>query len=182
MTDYVFVHHDPTCVDNGTTDPISFNFIPTSLQESFDLISSLQNDLMLREMGIEGDLKELHMLLIERLDMEHDLNKLQLAIAACEPNADASMDPAKLIPCALHLEIRMGLKISTMILAGGLNRFLIKSEQVTFIECFEKITIDNIFGSPESPLTWHFPSAAAKGESGLLVMGDVRVPAQRCVV
>jgi hypothetical protein len=35
---------------------------------------------------------------------------------------------------------------------------------------------EEIFDSPESPLTWHFPSASAKGELGLLGMGDVRLP------
>jgi hypothetical protein len=85
------------------------------------------------------------------------LNELQLAIYACERNADEFVDPSKLINCALHLEIRMGLKIST------LDGFLIKSEQVSFIERIEKITNEDIFGSPESLSTWHFPSAAVKG-------------------
>jgi hypothetical protein len=134
-TDCVFVHHDPTRADSGTTDRSSVNFIPTSLQEeSFDLMLSLQYDLMLREIGIDGDLEELHVLLIEQLDMKHDLNELQFAIADCEPNADAFVDLAKLIPCALHLEMRMGLKMSTMILGEVLNGFLIKLDQVTFIE------------------------------------------------
>jgi hypothetical protein len=127
-------------------------------------------------MGIDADLEELRMFLIDRLDMEHYLNELQLVIAACEPNADAFVDPSKLIHCALYLEMRMGLKISTMISTEGMSGFLIKSEQVAFIERIENITNEDIFGSPESPSTWHFLSAEPKGVLGLLFMGDGHLP------
>jgi hypothetical protein len=48
----------------------------------------------------------------------------------------------------------MGLKMLTMILVEGLNGFLIKTEQVTFIERIEKIINEEIFGSPESLSNW----------------------------
>jgi hypothetical protein len=71
--------------------------------------------------------------------MEHDLNELQDAIMACAPHTDGFVDPSTLIPCSLHLEMRMGLKISTMILAEGLNSYMVKSYQVKFIEQIENI-------------------------------------------
>jgi hypothetical protein len=96
--------------------------------------------------------------------MEHDLNDLQ---DACAPHADGFVDPEKLIPCSLHLEMRMGLKMSTMILAGGLKIYVVKSENIVNEESF---------GTKESPSSWHFPSAEADRESTLLVMGDVCLP------
>jgi hypothetical protein len=66
----------------------------------------------------------------------------------------------------------MGLKNSTMILAEGLNGYMVKSYQVKFIE---NIVNKEIFGAKDSPSSWYFPSAEADGESMLLVMGDVRL-------
>jgi hypothetical protein len=91
------------------------------------------------------------------------------------PYADAFVDPAKLIPISLHLEMRMGLKMSSMILAEGLNSYMVNSEQVKFIKQIENIVNKKIFGTKESPSSWHFPSAEADGESALLVMGDIRL-------
>jgi hypothetical protein len=149
--------------------------VPTSLTESFEVMNHIQDDLIVRGMQFDGDLDEIHLLLIERLQMEHDLNELQDAIMACAPHADAFVDPSKLIQCSLHLEMRMGLKMSTTILAEGLNSYMIKSDQVKFIEKIENIVNEEIFGTKDSPSSWHFPSAEADGESTLLVMGDVRL-------
>jgi hypothetical protein len=163
---------------------MSINFVPTKLTDSFEVMNHIQDDLIVRGMQFDGDLDELHLLLIERLQMEHNLNALHDAIMACAPHADAFVDPAKLIPCSLHLEMRMGLKMLTMILAEGFNSYLVKSDQVKFIEKIENIVNEEIFGTKESPSSWHLSSAKANGESTLLVMGDVRLPNTkvRCLI
>jgi hypothetical protein len=71
--------------------------------------------------------------------MEHDLNALQDAIAVCALHADAFVDPDKLILCSLLLEMRMGLKMSTLFLDEGINSYMIKYKQVKFIEQIEMI-------------------------------------------
>jgi hypothetical protein len=48
MTACIFIHHDPSRANNRTTYPSLVNLVPTSLQESFDLMVRLQHDLMLR--------------------------------------------------------------------------------------------------------------------------------------
>jgi hypothetical protein len=174
-----YKHHDPTRADDGTSGPMSINFVPTSLTEIFEVMNHIQDDLIVRGMQFDGDLDELRLLLIERLQMEHDLNELQDAIMACAPHADVCVDPAKLIPCSLHLEMRMWLKMSTMIWAEGLNIYMVKSDQVKFIEKIENIFNEDFFGTKDSPLSWYFPSAGADGESTLLIMGDIRLPYQR---
>jgi hypothetical protein len=172
-TECHYTHHDPTRADDGMSGPLSINFVPTSLAEGFEVMNHIQDDLIVRGMKFEGDLDELCLLLIERLQMEHDLNELQDAIMACAPHADAFVNPAKLIPCSLNLEIRMGLKMSTMILAEGPNSYMVKSDQVKFIEKIVNIVNEENFGNKDSPSSWNFPSAKADGESTLLVMGDV---------
>jgi hypothetical protein len=154
---------------------MSINFVPTSLTESFEVMNHIQDDLIVRGMQFDGDLHELCLLLIERLQMEHDLNELQDAIMKCAPHVDAFVNPAKLIPCSLHLEMRIGLNILTMILAEGLNSYMVKLDQVKFIEKIENIVNDDFFGTKDSPSSWHFPSAEADGESTLLFMGDFRL-------
>jgi hypothetical protein len=103
---------------------------------------------------------------------------------ACVPHGDAFVDPAKNIPCSLHLEMRMGLKMSTTILAEGLNSYMVRSDQVKFIEKIGNIVNEEFFGTKDSPSSWHFPSAEADGESTLLVMGDVRLTntTVRCLI
>jgi hypothetical protein len=72
--------------ENGTSDIISINFVPTSLAESFEVMRHIQDDLVVRDMALDGNLDELRLLLIESLQIEHDLNELQDAIAACAPH------------------------------------------------------------------------------------------------
>jgi hypothetical protein len=113
--------------------------LPTSLMESYEVMSHIQDDLIVRGMAFNGYLDEMRLLLIERLQMEHDFNELQDIIAACAPHADAFVNPAKLIPCSLYLEIRMGFKMSIMILAKGINGYMVKSEQDKFIGQIKKL-------------------------------------------
>jgi hypothetical protein len=78
-----YKRHDPSKAEKGTSDLMSINFLPTSLMEIFAVMNHIQDDLIVRGMQFDGDLYELLLLLIERLQMEHDLNELQGAIAAC---------------------------------------------------------------------------------------------------
>jgi hypothetical protein len=52
-------HHDPTRADDGTSDPMSINFVPTSLVESFEVMHHIQDDLIVSGIQFEGDLDEL---------------------------------------------------------------------------------------------------------------------------
>jgi hypothetical protein len=124
-----YTRHDPTRADDGASDPMSINFVPTILTESFEVMNYIQDDLIVRGMEFYGDLDEQRLLLIEHLQMDHDLNELQYAITVCAPHADAFVKPEKLIPCFLHLEMRMGLKMSSMILDESLNSYMVKSEK-----------------------------------------------------
>jgi hypothetical protein len=128
-----YKRHDPSWADDGTSDLMSINFVPISLMEGYEVMSRIQDDLIARVMTFDGNLDELRLLLIECLQMSHTLNELQDTITACAPHADAFVNPTKLI-CSLHLEMRMGLKKSTVILAEGLNSYMVKSEQVKFID------------------------------------------------
>jgi hypothetical protein len=54
-----------------------------NLMENFEVMIHIQDDLIVRGVTFDGDLDELHILLIERLWMEHDLNDLKDDILAC---------------------------------------------------------------------------------------------------
>jgi hypothetical protein len=108
--------------------------------------------------------------------MEYYLNELQDVIMACARHVDEFVNLAKLIPCSLHLEMRMGLKMLTMILTEVLNSYMGKSEQVKFIEQIKNIVNENFFGTRESPSSWHFPSSEANGKSTLLGIGNIHHP------
>jgi hypothetical protein len=62
-----FCRHDPSRVDDGTTNPTAISLEPANLAESLDLLNNIQDDLLLRDLNIEGKLEESCTLLIERL-------------------------------------------------------------------------------------------------------------------
>jgi hypothetical protein len=97
-----YKRHDPTRADNGMSDPMSINCVPTSPTDIFEAMNHIQDDLIVRVTEFDGELDELRLLLIERLHMEHDLNELQDDSMACAPHADAFVNPAKMISCSLH--------------------------------------------------------------------------------
>jgi hypothetical protein len=57
-----YKHHDPTRADDRTSDPMSINFVPTILTESFEAMNHIQYDLIVRGMQFDGDLDELRLL------------------------------------------------------------------------------------------------------------------------
>jgi hypothetical protein len=92
---------------------MSINFVPTSLTESFEVMNHIQDDLIARGMQFDGDLDELRLLLIERLQMEHDLNSLQDAIT--QSGFHLSMvyntSPGTLIKTITHANPPFGLSL-----------------------------------------------------------------------
>jgi hypothetical protein len=51
-----YTRHDPSRADNGMSDPMTINFVPTSLAESFEIMNHIQDDLIVRDMDFDGDL------------------------------------------------------------------------------------------------------------------------------
>jgi hypothetical protein len=141
--EFHFDRHEPTRADDAVTDPYSINFEPRTVAETTALINKIEDDLMERNIDATGDLEELRVILIERLEIEHHLKELQLSFKLCGSHVDAFVESHKLIPCIVHLEQRVGLKMLTLTCAEGLNSF---------------VTVDTSnFGMPDSPSMWNFP-------------------------
>jgi hypothetical protein len=59
-----YKRHEPTRADDGKSDPMLIKFVPTSLTESSEAMNHIQYDLIVRGIQFDGDLDELHLLLI----------------------------------------------------------------------------------------------------------------------
>jgi hypothetical protein len=174
--EFHFDRHEPTRADDGVTDPYSINFEPRTVAESMALSDKIQDDLIERDIDATGELEELCVILIERLEIKNHLKELQLSIKLCGPHVDAFVESHKLIPCIPHLEQRVGLKMLTLTYTEGRNRFVTVAEQNVCIVQMENVMNTKVFGTPDSPSMWYFPLSVQEGEGQLYSMGDIYLP------
>jgi hypothetical protein len=87
-----FSRHEPTRVDDGSTDPHSINFESQTVAESMELCNNIEDDVMARNLETVADLEELCKMLIERLEIECHLKELQQSIKNCGPHAEAFVE------------------------------------------------------------------------------------------
>jgi hypothetical protein len=80
----------------------------------------LDKELMLRVMDPRGSLERKRGGMREHLEQEIELKRLLRAIDVCTPVPTAIVQINKMIPCILHLEIRVGIRIFSMIVSQGL--------------------------------------------------------------
>jgi hypothetical protein len=70
---------------------------------------------MLRLMDTGGSLERKRKKLRERLEQEIELKCLLRAIDVCKPDPKSIVQINKMIPCILHLDIRVNIKVFSMI-------------------------------------------------------------------
>jgi hypothetical protein len=111
----------------------------------------------------------------ERLEQEIELKRLLRAIDVCTPDPKAIVHINKTIPCILHLEIRVGIKMFFMIASQGLSVQTDKKKQDDYVSNIEKVVNQNILGTYIQPCQWFFPMKVKEidGEKNLLVLGEV---------
>jgi hypothetical protein len=73
------------------------------------------------------------------------------------------MEIVKMVPCILHLEIRVGIKMLETILAQGLNSYTIKVEQHKFMsEVKDLMNSRHVLGGPKRKSHRKFPCELSK--------------------
>jgi hypothetical protein len=92
----------------------------------------------------------------------------------------------KLLPCILHLEIRVGIKIFSMIVAQGMSCPGERKGQDDFVKKTEEVVNTEVLGTHDRPTQWYFPVKEHEidGDKNRLVMGEVRFtnPRVRAIV
>jgi hypothetical protein len=71
------------------------------------------------------------------------LERLLKAIDVCSPDPKAIVAINKMIPCILHLEIRVGIKIFSIIVSKGLSAQADRKDQHNFVSKVEKLVNHN---------------------------------------
>ena len=155
--------------ENRTLNENSVYYVPTTAEDRLKFNNFLSKELHLRGLGrnLRLDLEQRRNKLVERVKMEEKINDLKLKVKRCEKNPKALYLLVQAIPCILHMEMRVGLKILTMFINAGLGEAASSSlpwqqgpqeKNITqnkmkdqYAEQIEKVINECILGTPQAP-------------------------------
>ena len=100
----------------STTDPFSIDFIPQTTQQRTTFGSLLTTELLLRGMPPVINFPQRIFLLKERIEAEERVSDMLQSINHKKPDPDRLYDLIMAIPCILHLEMRVGIKMLYILL------------------------------------------------------------------
>lgn len=170
---------------SSTKDPASIHFVPTNAHQSWSFSRLRGNELMLRGLDISGTLDIRQETLQPSLHRESTTSRLANEIAYGEVREGAYLLLMHTLPHVLHIEIRNGIKLLTMVLIEGLSKAkkkLLYSDvsaegtRVTqFVSDIESIVINkSILGCKDDPCQWMCPFDTKKKEMRPITMDNVR--------
>jgi hypothetical protein len=111
------------------------------------------------------------------LEREKGLEDIVDLINHSSKNLKAFVPTTKSIPCILHSEIRIAIKILTMIFSTGIDTPETKAAQVDFCEELADIVNHEILGCASNPSQWQVPASdkAKKDvdDTGRIKIGDL---------
>ena len=165
------------------TDPLSIDFVPETINEKVKFASLLTSELVLRGMPpmINTPRVQRVEVLRERRTAEIEVNNLLGSIDHEKPNPDRLFDLIMAIPCILHLEMRVGIKMLSMIVVRGIynarkdilpwqmadeNRSKAENPRIKqFVDKLEKTVNEQILGTEKAPAQWqlHFEDNVETG-------------------
>ena len=121
----------------------------------------------------------------DALEVEAEIRVLVERIDHCDNNEAAVFAVMNCVPCILHGENRIGLKLLTRLLIEGVGNATKKktyadsNSPVTrvdnFIKAVELIVNTEILGSVESPTQWSVPMTEDRKEIGIICMENGKV-------
>ena len=171
----------------ATTDicSIHYCFEGASNQDRRLYSSKVTTDLLLRGLSPGGNLAEKQTRLRESLCMEFNYRKLSIDVEHGEKGVEGALFLLiNAVPCILHMENRVGLKITTMLISEGLslalagNTFAENSAlgeagrmKLFFAELNTRFNT-MVWGTPTSPTQWECPYDKATKELGILCLDN----------
>jgi hypothetical protein len=174
---------DPvTPAANASSDPYSIHFIPADSATKRSYSQLLNYELKLRNLSVLGTFTERRERLRNELQSEKKLRELLVRLNHSKRDANALFLLIQTLPCILHMENRMGIKIITMLFVKGLSSAMKKelygdvpseaSRIDKYFETIQSIVNKNILGSELSPAHWKCPTAAKGKEIGTITMDN----------
>ena len=180
---------DPeNCEGNETAklDPYSIWFEPRKNSDRVDFSKLFNEELQIRGvMEPVGNLTSRREQLRECLCREYRLRKLQEETGASERPETAMFLLMQAVPCILHLENRVALKLLTMVVLEGISKtnegLLFADVQGSrerlshYISSIEKCMNETILGTVNSPAQWKCPYDYNEGKLGSITLENWRV-------
>ena len=173
---------------NGDTDKKSIYFEPQSEEDIYNYNKLLSDELFLRDEPL-SNFKDLtwigrKTLLREHLELEGEIRKLLLKVEHCKGKDAAVFAVLSTIPCILHCENRVALKLLTQLLIEGVsyavkgtvfdNIATIPARIAAYIAAVALSVNTEILGTEETPGAWVVPMSADKKEVGIICMENTR--------
>ena len=182
---------DPTKVQKGNIKSIHFDLGKADVAKRLEYARFITNDLVVRELDVHGTLEQRQ----RRLKAHHVKEwiyyqaKKVLDDYKQSKTATAIVYMMDTVPCILHMENRMGIKILTMCLRHGLASAKVKefdwmpeeydNSEIKrcnhFIKRVQKCMNQSILGTSDMPTQWKAPYEKKKRKLGTITMDNVRI-------
>ena len=178
----------------SSSDNIHFDFQKAEVQDRIEFSRNVNSDLQLRGLSLQGPLSERQSRLKVQHISEYTYSMASLRVREFDPKGNKDVAGALVmmmdaVPCLLHLENRMGIKILSMCLKSGLthakndehdwinedDRTSVDRKCQAFIEKVEEIVNTQVLGTPMQSQQWQMPYDRRKNVVGTITMDNVKV-------
>jgi len=164
--------------------PRSIHFEPETTSERQQYSKFINDELKIRDLSRDGGLLVRRERLRAALVDEIELKRLIETFAHCSPKEGALFQLLRCIPCVLHMENRIGLKMVYMCLVEGLSNCkekvifcAIEAEGTrikAFLAALNTVVNTEIIGTLDVPGQWKCPYIEKENEIGDIKFGNVK--------
>ncbi len=178
-------HYVNTPMHVMRTSPNCIYYQPSNQDEKDDFLELLMDELILRGINPVGDLEAMRQRVKNELVMEHKLRQHLKKLEHCSKLEQCLILLLHKIPCILHCENRVGLKLLSMVLREGFDNAKkgllfghIRSEAERikkYVEAIEKIFNTKILGDDDGPAQWCLPYDNENKTAGIICLDNNRI-------
>ena len=178
---------DPnTCGPFSKTHPTSIWFEATNMAAKRAYSNLLDSESELRGMTVVGNLSLRRDTLRQQLVKEWTLRTLSTEVQACARSERALFLLMQAIPCVLHMEMRVGLKLLTMLLLEGLSEAAagsltfpdartVNQTVRAYVNVIETTINERVLGEEWNPSQWKCPYDEKEKKLGPLSMENTKI-------
>jgi hypothetical protein len=160
----------------------SIHFQPTNSNEEEQFISLLMDELMMRGLSPVGSLEALRQRLKNEVETERKLWLHLKKLEHCTKVEQSLIVLLHKIPCILHCENRVGIKLLTLVLHEGFDNVKegllfghirsVNDRITAYIKEVERILNTVILGEDDGPAQWVLPYNPEKKTVGIICLDD----------
>jgi len=168
-----------------TTDSNSIFYVPMSDDEKDDFVDLLFSELLLRRLSVEGDMEELRQRLLATLQLEEKYRESLKKLGHCSALEAAVITAIHRVPCSLHGENRLGIKILTMVCMEGFSNAAerkifchigsTKDRIIAYAERIQHLLNNEILGDEDGPAQWSMPMHENGKTVGAITLDNNRI-------